>query len=60
MLLVLSPTPPVPAAIMLLFKSAVSNVWMNVVSPTTVEYLNTGIPVSAKIPSSVKPPSEIK
>jgi hypothetical protein len=45
---------------MLLFKSAVSNVWMNVVSPTTVEYLNTGIPVSAKIPSSVKPPSEIK
>jgi len=33
---------------------------MNVVSPTTVEYLKTGIPVSAKIPSSAKPPSEIR
>ena len=60
MLLEVSPPAPVLAPIILLFKSAANKVWMNVVSPTTVEYLNTGIPVSAKIPSSVKPPAEIK
>ena len=57
MLLVESNPAPVEAPIIYWFWSAANNVEINVVSPKTVVYLKTGIPVSAKIPSSLKTPS---
>ena len=56
MLLVESAPEPVEAPIIYWFLSAANNVENKVVSPGTILLLKTGIPVSAKMPSSLKPP----